>query len=212
MGTATDLGYLPGRVQEALRGTIVNISQDSSNPLAGIVKYEFHEDTFAECDLTLLLSILLYSSIQGSTRQLRLLDLELSDEIRSALPGPRIGAKGLRLLTGCEGRPLFGVILKPRQGLTPETAGLIAEAAAKGGADYVIDDEVLVDPPSCRLIPRVKQIVRSCEKAVQQRGKPILYVVNVTSRSSRIHEWLDQLTTLVGLRPSPTRRACSRLM
>jgi ribulose 1,5-bisphosphate carboxylase large subunit-like protein len=97
---------------------------------------------------------------------------------------------------GSAGRPLFGVILKPRQGLTPELAASIAEAATKGGADYIIDDEVLVNPPSCRLVERVKKIVSVCEPVARRRERPLLYIANVTARPSRVMAWIDQLQEL----------------
>lgn len=196
MGTARRFTYLPRPVQDALSGSIVNVALDATASAGGIVKYEFHDETFSECDLSLLLSILLYSSIQGSTKQLRLLDLEIPEAMWSSFPGPRFGREGLRSIAGEAGRPLFGVILKPRQGLTPALAATIAAAATRGGADYVIDDEVLVNHPRCPLIERTKHIIASCETEAKKRGRPILYVVNVISRSQRIHKWIAELVTL----------------
>jgi len=196
MGTSRRFSYLPRAVQESLAGSIINVALDPATPSGGIVKYEFNEETFKECDIALLLSVLLYSSIQGSTRQLRLLDLDIPQNFWSTLPGPRFGKDGLRSLAGEAGRPLFGVILKPRQGLTPDIAASIAAAATRGGADYVIDDEVLVDHPRCPLIERAKRVVKACDSVAQKRGRPVLYVVNVISRSSRVQNWIAELINL----------------
>ena len=196
MGTALRFAYLPIHLQESLAGSILNISVDPNNPRAGIVEYEFCDETFEEADLSLLLSILLYSSIQGSTKQLRLLDVDLPESLWSAFPGPRFGSEGLRRFMPNDGVPLFGVILKPRQGLTPELAASIAAAATRGGADYVIDDEVLVNNPRCRLIDRANAIMTACEPIAERRGRPLLYVVNVISRQSRVNNWLSELSRL----------------
>ena len=148
MGSSRRFDYIDRGLQDALTGTIVNIVQDSTNPAAGIVEYEFNNETFEEADLSLLLSILLYSSIQGSTKQLRLLDVKFPSWLWSRMPGPQAGAEGIRTLTCQTGRPLFGTILKPRQGLTPSLAAAIAAAATRGGADYVIDERSHGKSPS----------------------------------------------------------------
>ena len=196
MGSSRRFDYIDRHTQDSLTGTIVNIVQDSSNPSAGIVEYEFDDETFEEADLSLLLSVLLYSSIQGSTNQLRLLDVKFPGWLWEKMPGPRLGADGISKISGQSRRPMFGVILKPRQGLTPGLAADIALAATQGGADYIIDDEVMVNNPRCRVVDRAKSVIGLCEAAAAKRGRPILYVINVTSRSSRIYEWISHIDSI----------------
>ena len=44
---------------------------------------------------------------------LRLLDLEFPDSLTKEFSGPQFGIKGTRQLTGVEGRPIIGTIVKP---------------------------------------------------------------------------------------------------
>ena len=62
---------------------------------------------------------------------LRLLDLRLPEEFARAYAGPGFGVAGTRALTGVEGRPLIGTIIKPSVGLSAE------ETAAKIGTKLI---------------------------------------------------------------------------
>jgi ribulose 1,5-bisphosphate carboxylase large subunit-like protein len=197
MGTSHGLAYIDKHRERSLRGSIINISPDPGRLSRGLVTYEFNNETFAEADLALLLSYLLYSSIQGTTKQLRLVDLQLPDWYLRLFPGPAFGSEEMWLkLKAPRRRPLFGVTLKPRQGLTPALAATIASAAINGGADYVIDDELLVDHPACPIIERVHAVVESMQEACSQRTRPALYVVNVTSGPAKIQRWLEKLSQI----------------
>ena len=78
---------------------------------------------------------------------LRLLDLRLPEAFADANPGPQFGIEGTRRLTGVEGRPLIGTIVKPSVGLdAAATAALVAELCA-AGLDFVKDDELQGDGP-----------------------------------------------------------------
>ena len=54
----------------------------------------------------------------------------------------------------------------------------------------------MVNHPRCRLIDRAKHVIELCEPDAAKRKRPILYVVNVTSRSSQIYEWISQLESI----------------
>ncbi len=61
-------------------------------------------------------------SIRGFTG-IRITGMKLPEEFRGAHPGPQFGVGGSRRLTGVEGRPIIGTIVKPALGLRPhETA------------------------------------------------------------------------------------------
>ena len=85
--------------------------------------------------------------------------MKLPDTFRSAHPGPQFGIPGSRRLTGVEGRPIIGTIVKPALGLRPqETAALVGELIASG-VDFIKDDEKLTSPAYSPLKDRVEAIM-----------------------------------------------------
>ncbi|TIX77583.1 MAG: ribulose 1,5-bisphosphate carboxylase, partial [Mesorhizobium sp.] len=80
-------------------------------------------------DLSALMTIAIGGaySIKGLSG-IRVVDMKLPDEYRSAHPGPQFGVTGSRRLTGVENRPIIGTIVKPALGLRPrETAEMVGE-------------------------------------------------------------------------------------
>ena len=75
-------------------------------------------------DLSALMTIAIGGvfSIKGMTG-IRIVDMKLPNAFRGAHPGPQFGVAGSKRLTGVEGRPIIGTIVKPALGLRPvETA------------------------------------------------------------------------------------------
>ena len=109
----------------------------------------------------------------------RLVALEWPDELVAALGGgPRVGLDGVRARLGPEAavRPLLGGIVKPSLGLGPAEVAATAAALARGGCDFVKDDELLADPDWCPLLERVGQVAA----ALADIGRPVLYAANVS--------------------------------
>jgi ribulose-bisphosphate carboxylase large chain len=109
----------------------------------------------------------------------RLVGMEWPDEFVVALGGgPRFGLDGFRSLLGpgAETRPLLGGIVKPSLGLGPAEAAETAAALARGGCDFVKDDELLGDPNWCPLLARVGQVAA----ALAEVGRPVLYAANIS--------------------------------
>ena len=109
----------------------------------------------------------------------RLVALEWPDELVAALGGgPRFGLDGVRALlgSGAETRPLLGGIVKPSLGLGPAEVAATAAALARGGCDFVKDDELLADPDWCSLADRVPAVAA----ALAEVGRPVLYAANIS--------------------------------
>ena len=103
-------------------------------------------------------SLLVAAIVAGEAMELaalercRLVELHLPAGL---LPGPRFGPE----LAPRDGRTAaVGVIVKPALGLSPAGVAASARAAIAGGAALVKDDEVLGDPPWCRLAERVSAV------------------------------------------------------
>ena len=132
-------------------------------------------------DLAALMTIAIGGifSIKGFTG-IRVTGLKLPEEYRGAHPGPQFGIAGSRKLTGVEGRPIIGTIVKPALGLRPhETAALVKELVA-AGADFIKDDEKLASPAYSPLEERVKTIMPLILDHEQKTGKKVMYAFGIS--------------------------------
>lgn len=129
---------------------------------------------------------------------LRLLDLRLPEEFAAASPGPQFGVAGTRALAGVEGRPLVGTIVKPSVGLDAEgTAALVAELAA-AGLDFVKDDELQGDGPSCPFEDRARAVMREVDRAADRTGQKLMFAFNITGEVDEMRRRHDLVLSLGG--------------
>ncbi len=108
----------------------------------------------------------------------RLVAMEWPDELVAAVGGgPRFGLDGVRARLGSErGRPLLGGIVKPSLGLPAAEVAATAAALARGGCQFVKDDELLADPEWCPLLERVRRVA----EALAALRRPVMYAANVS--------------------------------
>jgi ribulose-bisphosphate carboxylase large chain len=128
----------------------------------------------------------LLSTVQGNLYELsqfsglKLMDLNFPDSFIARFAGPRFGVAGTRRLTGVQGTPLIGTIIKPSIGLTPEqTAAMVKELAA-AGIDFIKDDELMADPPHSPFKRRVTAVMRVLNDHAQRTGKRVMYAFNLS--------------------------------
>ena len=132
-------------------------------------------------DLSALMTIAVGGifSIKGFTG-LRVVDLKLPEAFRGVYPGPQFGLAGSRRLTGVEGRPIIGTIVKPALGLRPhETAELVGELISSG-VDFIKDDEKLMSPAYSLLKERVAAITPKILDHEQKTGKKVMYAFGIS--------------------------------
>ncbi len=110
-----------------------------------------------------------------------LVDVKLPDSYYEHYKGPQFGIRGIRELLDVYDRPLFGAIIKPNLGLTPEGAAAIVSILCRAGFDFVKDDEIMIDPRSCPLEERVGRIAEEIDKAKGTAKSRMLYFADVTS-------------------------------
>ncbi|WP_428425345.1 3-oxo-isoapionate-4-phosphate decarboxylase OiaX [Pararhizobium sp.] len=133
-------------------------------------------------DLSALMTIAVGGifSIRGMTG-LRVVDLKLPQEYKSAYPGPQFGLPGSRKLTGVYDRPIIGTIVKPALGLRPhETAELVGELIGSG-VDFIKDDEKLMSPAYSPLSERVAAIMPKILDHEQKTGKKVMYAFGISA-------------------------------
>lgn len=132
-------------------------------------------------DLSALMTIAIGGvySIKGMTG-IRIVDMKLPGAFAAAHPGPQFGIPGSRRLTGVEGRPIIGTIVKPALGLRPhETAELVGELI-QSGVDFIKDDEKLMSPAYSPLKDRVAAIMPLILDHEQKTGKKVMYAFGIS--------------------------------
>src|SRR5688500_28677 len=128
----------------------------------------------------------LVSTLQGNLYELaefsglKLIDLDFPPSFRNVFAGPKFGVAGTRRLTGVHGRPIFGTIIKPSVGLSPEqTAGLVAQLC-DAGIGCLKDDELMADPPHSPFDRRADSVMRVINDHADRTGKRVMYAFNVS--------------------------------
>ncbi|MBK8027211.1 MAG: ribulose-bisphosphate carboxylase large subunit family protein [Chloroflexi bacterium] len=111
---------------------------------------------------------------------LKLLDVEIPPAVAAAYPLPGFGIEGTRRLTGVADRPLFGTIIKPSVGLTPEQTADLVRTLCEAGLDFVKDDELQSNSPHSPLAARVEAVMRVINDHADRTGKKVMYAFNVT--------------------------------
>ena len=110
---------------------------------------------------------------------LRLMALDLSDDLLSHFKGPRFGVAGLRELIGEPQRPLLFTAIKPI-GLSAEQLADMSYKLALGGLDIIKDDHGIANQPFAPFKERVPRIVEAVAEANAKTGFNTLYAPNVT--------------------------------
>ena len=88
-----------------------------------------------------------------------LINVEFPQCMLGNFRGPKFGMSGVRKFLGIYGKPLLGGIVKPKVGLVPGTLLEIVKEMVEGGVNFIKEDEIMSNPPSCPLEERVPLIM-----------------------------------------------------
>ncbi|MBD5780430.1 ribulose-bisphosphate carboxylase large subunit family protein [Pelagicoccus sp. NFK12] len=128
----------------------------------------------------------LISTLQGNLYELtqftglKLMDLEVPDSYATHFRGPKFGVEGCRRLTGVEGRPLIGTIIKPSIGMAPADTAEIVKALVEAGIDFIKDDELMSSSANSPFAERVSAIMAVINECAERTGKKVMYAFNVS--------------------------------
>ena len=136
--------------------------------------------------LTMLLSTVIGNI--SSSGKVKLLDLEFPPRFLEGFQGPKFGVQGVRELLGVYDRPLLNNMIKPCIGLDAAKTAELAYEAAVGGVDVIKDDELVCDPPFCRLADRVKAVMDAVRRADEVKGEKTLYAFNITAPAMQMRD------------------------
>jgi ribulose 1,5-bisphosphate carboxylase large subunit-like protein len=111
----------------------------------------------------------------------RIVGLRLPPAFIKAHPGPAFGIAGSRRLTNVYGRPLIGSIIKPALGLTPEQTAEVTRELVEAGADFIKDDEKMMNPGYAPLEARVRAVMPVVLDHEQRTGRKVMYAFGISS-------------------------------
>lgn len=124
----------------------------------------------------------------------RLVALQIPERVLRTFPGPAHGPAGVRALTDWPtDAPMFGTILKPTAGITPDEVGaLVAEVASCDLFCFVKEDENLYPRLDySTAAARTRRAVESIQRAQDRRGgRGVIFSPHITGAP---HEMLDTL-------------------
>ncbi len=146
----------------------------------------------------------LVSTLQGNLYELaqfsglKLMDFDVPPSFAAKFRGPAFGIAGTRRLTGVEGRPLIGTIIKPSIGLSPAQTAEMVRVLVEAGIYFVKDDELMADPPHSPFDARVDAIMRVINDHAQRTGKKVMYAFNISDELDAMQRHYDQVVASGG--------------
>lgn len=176
---------------EAVRARIQNAGLITSLDNSGYVEVAF---PLAQCSeregLTHLLLLITAGAEYNYTRTFWIESLELPENFVRRYKGPRFGKSGIQDVFKASSRPILGLVIKPRTGVGLNQILNVCDEALRGGADFIVDDLLLIDPDGeLSFENRVKPFValaKSVSNATKQEKK---YFVNVGIASHKAAEY-----------------------
>lgn len=118
---------------------------------------------------------------------MRVVSVDLNDELTGLFPGPRFGRSGLRAMLGVPKGPLLMSAIKP-VGLSTAELARTAHRFALGGMDMIKDDHGLVDQASAPFKERVAACVDAVHKANAKTGGKSIFIPNITGTAKGFFE------------------------
>jgi 2,3-diketo-5-methylthiopentyl-1-phosphate enolase len=189
VGSWTQLQKLEQEQLQKFKGRVISAEKlhidEQTNETVAVLKIAYPSNNFSLDLPAILTTVFGKLSLDG---KIKLLDLDFSQELKMAFPGPKFGINGLREKLGVYDRPLLMSIFKGILGRDLPFLFSQLREQALGGVDFVKDDEILFDNP---LTPFEQRIIGGREvlqQVYEETGHRTLYAVNLTGRTSQLIE------------------------
>lgn len=146
----------------------------------------------------------LVSTLQGNLYEiaqfsgLKLMDFDVPPSFAAKFRGPAFGIPGCRRLTGVEGRPLIGTIIKPSIGLSPAQTAAMVDELVGAGIDFLKDDELMADPPHSPFAERVDAVMAVINRHAARTGRKAMYAFNLTDEVDAMQRHYDKIVAAGG--------------
>lgn len=190
IGSWTDLPKLDKEQLKKHKGEVVSIVELDQNGRAdeyfgkkltrGYIKIAYPIQNFSLDLPAILTTVFGKLSLDG---EVKLMDLQFSDEVKKSLPGPSFGIEGIRKHLGVYHRPLVMSIFK---GVIGRDLNYLREQLREqllGGVDLVKDDEILFENPLTPFEERIKTGREVIKDVFESTGHKAMYAVNLTGRT-----------------------------
>lgn len=185
VGSWTDLPLLEQEQLRKYKGRVVSVEEREDEGSWGEVKIGYPGHNYSNDIPAILTTVFGKLSLDG---EVKLLDLEFSEDLKKSFPGPRFGIEGIRELTGVHGRPLLMSIFKGVIGRDLTFLENQLRAQALGGVNVVKDDEILFDNTLTPFFERVRLGKKVLHDVFEETGKRTLYAVNLTGKTSQLRD------------------------
>ncbi len=203
VGSWTDLPLLEQEQLKAHKGRVLEVSQLEScektnqylgKPVTkGIIKIAYPSLNYSHDLPAILTTVFGKLSLDG---EVKLLDLEFTEEVKKAFPGPKFGVSGIRDLVGVFDRPLLMSIFK---GVIGRDLGYLKDQLKQqvlGGVDLVKDDEILFDNPLTPFEDRIAAGREVLHQVFEETGHKALYAVNLSGKTFELKDKAKKATEL----------------
>ena len=115
---------------------------------------------------------------------LKVMDVQLPDELVNSYPGPAHGPQGIYDMIGIKEGPIIGSIIKPKLGSPPaihaQTAMDTWSGVDNNGVTWIKDDEPQTDQDFCRFEDRISKVLEYADQIKEQTGRQVVYACNIT--------------------------------
>lgn len=190
----------PGSLLEQCTGQLVGVDAWDSTGRLGLLHVAYPLKMLLQGDGHLTSTDILHTTAGAilfdvyENQDARLVALQIPEQVIRTFPGPAHGPMGVRALTDWPAAtPMFGTILKPTAGLTPDDVGrLMNDVAECPLFCFVKEDENLYPRlPYSPVAERTRRAVEAIRRAQDQRdGRGLLFSPHITSAP---HEMLETL-------------------
>jgi len=211
-GTFVDVPGETAELKQRFAARVEKITEQETVPSPSLPTGRSHPGPYRRAEIVVSWSVenfghnlpALISTLQGNLYELpqfsglKLLDFEIPASFAAHFRGPKFGAAGTRKLTGVEGRPLIGTIIKPSIGLTPTQTAELVQTLVEAGIDFIKDDELMADPPHSPFDARVDAVMRVINTHTQRTGKKVMYAFNVSDEHDPMMRHYEKIVTSGG--------------
>jgi ribulose 1,5-bisphosphate carboxylase large subunit-like protein len=191
-GTWVRVGLETKELMKKYRARVVGVKESYRGALnKGTIKVAFPCRNFGPVIPMLLTTVAGNLFEMEELLNVKLMDLEFPEEFIDAFKGPKFGAAGTKKIAKVKDRPMIGCIVKPCVGLEPREFASACYEVARGGVDFIKDDELIANPSYSPLDERVSEVMEALDKADEEKDETTLYAVNVTDEVGKILENAD---------------------
>lgn len=166
-----------------LAGKVINCQSDS-----GAVSIAFPLESFsAEFETPQVLGVMKFPAEYSFIDSLWIEDVTFPNGYLETARGPNFGISGIRSLFSVCDRPVLGLILKPRLGVSLSTLARLSIECLTAGYDFVVDDELMHDSwdVDFSFRARVSTLSAAAREAERLSGEKKQYVPNISASYKR---------------------------